>query len=92
MQQDQHEMLEQNSHLASMPTMRDVLAIVFRQRWLLLVSFVAILLGIVFSGVLTPKYEAQMKILVRRERADPMISSQANAPSQSGGRRLPKLS
>lgn len=84
MQQDQQEILELNSRSASMPTMRDVLAIVFRQRWLLLVSFVAILLGIVLSGVLTPKYEAQMKILVRRERADPMISSQANAPSQSG--------
>jgi uncharacterized protein involved in exopolysaccharide biosynthesis len=69
---------------SSIPTVRDVLAIVFRQRRLLLVSFVAILLGIVLSGVLMPTYEAQMKILVRRERADPMISSQANAPSQSG--------
>lgn len=60
-------------------------AIIFRQKKILLLSFVGILLGIVLSGVLMPKYQAQMKILVRRERVDPMISSQANGPAQSGG-------
>jgi len=60
------------------PTARDVAAVIFRQKKMLLVSFVVILLGIVLSGVLMPKYQAQMKILVRRERVDPVITSQPN--------------
>ena len=67
------------------PTARDVAAIIFRQKKTLLLSFVVILLGIVLSGVLMPKYQAQMKILVRRERVDPMVTSQSNAPPQFEG-------
>lgn len=65
-------------------TARDLLAIVFRQRRLLMGSFVAILVGVVLSGVLFPKYEAQMKVLVRRERVDPVVTAQQNAPPQFG--------
>jgi uncharacterized protein involved in exopolysaccharide biosynthesis len=65
------------------PTARDLLAIVFRQKKVILVAFVVVLFGIIFSGVLTPRYRAEMKILVRRERVDPMVSSGANSP-QSG--------
>lgn len=75
---------ERIDHRPSGLTARDVVAIIFRQKKILLLSFVAILLGIALSGMLTPQYQAQMKILVRRERVDPMISSQANGPAQSG--------
>ncbi|HYA95438.1 MAG TPA: Wzz/FepE/Etk N-terminal domain-containing protein [Terriglobales bacterium] len=59
-------------------TARDLAAILFRQKKILLLSFVVILLGIVLTGVLMPKYQAQMKILVRRDRVDPVVSSQPN--------------
>ena len=69
---------ERMEHRQGGLTARDVAAIIFRQKKILLLSFVVILLGIVFSGVLMPKYEAQMKILVRRERVDPVVTSQPN--------------
>jgi len=60
---------------ASWPTLRDLLAPVFRRSRLVAVSFSGILLGAVLSGLLLPKkYEAQMKILVRRERLDPVVT------------------
>ena len=81
----QQELIEERIDLRpSGPTARDVAAIIFRQKKILLLSFVVILLGIVLSGVLTPRYQAQMKILVRRERVDPVVTSQLNAPPQFG--------
>jgi uncharacterized protein involved in exopolysaccharide biosynthesis len=65
------------------PTLRDLLAIVFRHRRLAINSFLGILLGTVLFVWAVPKqYEAQMKILVKRERTDPVITSEANTPLQ----------
>ena len=65
------------------PTLRDLLAIVFRHRGLAVNSFLAILLGTVLSLWIRPKqYEAQMKILVKRERTEPVITSEAYASLQ----------
>jgi len=76
----QQEFIEERiDHRPSGPTARDVAAIIFRQKKILLLSFVVILLGIALSGVLMPKYRAQMKILVRRERVDPVVTSQSNS-------------
>jgi len=81
----QQEFIEERiDHRPSGPTARDVAAIVFRQKKILLLSFVVILLGIAFSGILTRRYRSQMKILVRRERVDAMVTSQTNAPPQFG--------
>lgn len=63
-------------------TSRDIAAVLFRHRRLLLISFIAILVAVLLSGVLSPTYKAEMKILVRRERVDPVVTSQPNAPSQ----------
>lgn len=63
-------------------TMRDVAAVLFRRQRLLLASFVVILIAAVLSGVLTPTYQAEMKILVRRGRVDPVVTSQPNATPQ----------
>jgi len=60
-------------------TLRDVAAVLFRQRRLLLVSFVLILFVLVLSGMVTPTYRSEMKILARRERVDPVVTSQPNA-------------
>jgi uncharacterized protein involved in exopolysaccharide biosynthesis len=61
------------------PTVRDLLAIVFRQKWIVLISFVGALLAVIFSGLLTPRYPAHMQILVRRERLEPVVSSELNS-------------
>ena len=67
----------------SFPTLRDLLAPVFRWRRLFVISFFGIFLGAVLSGLLLPKdFEAQMKILVRRERVDPMVTPDRDAQPQ----------
>jgi uncharacterized protein involved in exopolysaccharide biosynthesis len=65
------------------PTLRDLLAVVFRHRRLAVNSFLGVLLGTLLSLWILPKqYEAQMKILVKRERTDPVITSEVNALPQ----------
>ena len=65
------------------PTFRDLLAVLFRHRRLAINSFLAVLLGTILALWILPKqYEAQMKILVKRERTDPVITSEANASLQ----------
>src|SRR6266480_2933094 len=61
-------------------SMRDVLVIVFRQRQLLLISFVVTFFAVLLYGLLTPSYQAQMKVLVRRGRIDPVVTSTPTQP------------
>jgi uncharacterized protein involved in exopolysaccharide biosynthesis len=75
------ELLDHGRH--STVTLRDLAAILFRQWRVLLLSFLAILVFAIFlSGALSPTYKAEMKILVRHGRMDPVVTSQSNAPSQ----------
>src|SRR6201996_1084757 len=66
----------------SLPTSRDVVTMLFRQRRGLLISFLLVLVGATLSGIWIPKYESQMKILVRRQRNDMIVTSSANASQQ----------
>ena len=59
---------------ATSPTMRDLLAVLFRQRRLALVSFGAVFLAVLAYGVFAPSYQAHMNVLVRRERVDPLVT------------------
>jgi uncharacterized protein involved in exopolysaccharide biosynthesis len=62
---------------ASTFALRDLLAIGFRHRRLVLLSFVLIFSMASVLVLLWPaKYEAQMKILVKRERVDPPVTSE----------------
>src|SRR6267154_2808760 len=64
-------------------TMRDFLAIGFRQRPLILNTFLGIFsVAIVIAFLLPKKYESQMKILVRHERAESVVSPEREAPVQ----------
>jgi uncharacterized protein involved in exopolysaccharide biosynthesis len=56
------------------PTMRDLLAVVFRQRRLAWISFMATFLAVLGYGVLAPSYQAHMNVLVRRGRVDPLVT------------------
>ena len=67
-------------------TARDVIAIGFRQRRLIFKTFLSIFgLAVLLGLVLPAKYVAEMKLLVRHERAEPVVSAepQSSAPSQT---------
>jgi protein tyrosine kinase modulator len=66
--------------LASSPTVRDVAAIIFRQRRLFVFSFITILVAALAYGIFAPSYEAEIKIMVRRGRQDPIITSAPSSP------------
>src|ERR1035437_10091570 len=68
-----------------LPTLRDLVAVLFRQRWVMLTAFAIVVIGVLLSGVWLPRYDAHMKILVRRQRTDAMVSPQATAAPQYNG-------
>src|SRR5712664_1942616 len=62
---------------------RDFLAIGFRQRRLITNTFLGIFsIAIVIAFLLPKKYEAQMKILVRHDRPESLVSPEREAPVQ----------
>lgn len=65
-------------------TLRDVLAVGFRHKRLLMLCFGGVLLGTVLAIVLMPpEYMARTQILVKHERVDPVITSQQSMPVQA---------
>src|SRR5580698_11379400 len=62
------------------PTLRDLLSVVFRQRRLAQTLFVGVFLAIFLYGLIAPPYKSEMKVLVRRGRVDPVVTS---TPSQA---------
>lgn len=66
-------------------TVRDAVAPVFRQRRLASMIFLGIFLGALLSGLLMPrKYEAEMKILVNRDRVDAVVTPNPDVPIVTG--------
>ena len=64
-------------------TARDFLAVGFRQRRLIITTFLGVLAAVVLIALFLPKqYESQMKILVRHERADSVVTAEREAPQQ----------
>ena len=65
-------------------TLRDFLAIGFRQRRLMVTTFLALFGAVLGIALVLPKeYEAQTKILVRHERADSVVSAERETPRQT---------
>jgi uncharacterized protein involved in exopolysaccharide biosynthesis len=64
-------------------TLQDFLAIGFRRRGLMVTTFLGIFLaGVLIALLLPARYESEMKILVRRERADSVVSPTRDAAYQ----------
>lgn len=61
-------------------SVRDMVACVFRQKALILTAFVVFVAASLVTGLWSRKYDADMKILVLRQRFDPMVSPKAEAP------------
>ena len=60
-------------------TARDVLAVFFRQRRLVVVSFCVIFMAAWLYGLLLPSYRAEMLVLVGHGRKDPVVTGQATS-------------
>jgi uncharacterized protein involved in exopolysaccharide biosynthesis len=65
-----------------LPTLRDIVSVLFRQRWVMVTAFIVVVTAMAVSGLWVPKYEAEMKILVQRQRSDAVVTPSANAPAQ----------
>jgi len=64
-------------------TLRDALAIAFRHKRVMILCFGGVLLGTVLAAMLMPpNYKAETRILVKRERVDPVVSSEQSVPAQ----------
>jgi uncharacterized protein involved in exopolysaccharide biosynthesis len=61
-------------------TMRDLLAVIFRQLRVITISFLVVLFACVVYRLLSPSYRAEMKILISRGRVDPALTA---APTQT---------
>jgi uncharacterized protein involved in exopolysaccharide biosynthesis len=62
-------------------TLRDVVAPIFRQRRIATLLFLGIFFGAILAMLLLPrKYEAEMKILVNRDRVDAVVTPNPDAP------------
>ena len=65
-------------------TLRDLVAILFRHYRLMVLAFVGVLTGAVVVAVLQSNhYQAHMKILVKRERVDPVVTAQSSTIAQA---------
>ena len=77
-------MMNYGGKLQRAPTLRDATSICFEHWQLFLLVFCPILLGAVLSALMTPRtYEAETEILVKRERADPVVSPAASDSAAS---------
>jgi uncharacterized protein involved in exopolysaccharide biosynthesis len=80
MMEDKHSRTQNRDSFQGLTlSMRDLVGIVFRRRRVIILSFAGLLAGTLLAiKFLPPTYEAQMKILVERERVDPVVSTNAN--------------
>ena len=61
-------------------TMRDIVAVVFRQQRILTLSFAGIAAGVLLAVLLLPaKYQSEIRFLVKRERMDPVVTPEQSA-------------
>src|SRR5919108_665528 len=64
-------------------TLRDLLSVGFRQKRLIINTFLGVFsLAVVLAFILPKKYQSEMKILVRHERADNMVTPDREQPMQ----------
>jgi uncharacterized protein involved in exopolysaccharide biosynthesis len=61
-------------------TLRDVVAMGFRRRRAAILCFFGVLAGTIAYVILTPEYRTETKILVKRQRVDPVVTAEQNQP------------
>jgi len=82
-------LVDRRSQLPAPVTARDLVEIGYRRRRTFAWCFAAVFLGAVVAATFMPKrYESELKILVHRERADPLVTAQQTAAIEQN---LPSL-
>jgi len=78
--EDQHSRTQDRNNFQGFSfSIRDLVGIVFRRRRVIVLTFAGLFVGALLAiKLLPPTYESQMKILVERERVDPVVSTDAN--------------
>jgi uncharacterized protein involved in exopolysaccharide biosynthesis len=76
--------IERSQVYSGMPsrtaTLRDIASVCFRYRQLIVLTFGTIFVGTLLYVLMAPRtYEAETELLVKRERADPVVTPQSNA-------------
>jgi uncharacterized protein involved in exopolysaccharide biosynthesis len=66
--------LIRNSRTTPSPTLRELAAILFRQSRFVAAWFALVFLATMLYALLSPRYEAHLKVLLRRGRSDPVVS------------------
>ena len=64
-----------------LPTTRDLVAVLFRQRRTMLIAFLVVIVAAIASRKWEATYEAKMKILVLHQRSDAIVTSSASLPA-----------
>lgn len=60
-------------------TLRDLVGMAFRRRRVIVLAFAGLMAGSILAiAILPPTYEAEMKVLVQRDRVDPVVSTEAS--------------
>jgi uncharacterized protein involved in exopolysaccharide biosynthesis len=66
--------------------LKDILRIIYRRRWVILSTFVLTTAGVIAATLELPKqYETRMKVLVRNDRPDMIVSPDHNSTSDYHG-------
>ncbi len=58
-----------------LPTRREIVSRIFRQPAIFAVTFVLVVVAFVLTGQFKPKYQAQMKMLIEKQRVDPVVTT-----------------
>jgi uncharacterized protein involved in exopolysaccharide biosynthesis len=88
-EQQQIVLVERNAKAPSTLSLRELVEIGYRRKRTFGMCFAVIFLGAVVAAVVMPKrYESELKIMVHRERADPIVTSQQTAAMEQN---LPSL-
>lgn len=73
-------LVDRNTRTPAVFTAREVIEVGMRRRRTLALCFAVVFLGAVVAAAVVPKrYESELKILVHRERADPLLTAQQTA-------------
>jgi len=83
-------LLDRNPRQLSTWTLRDIVEVGMRRRRSLATYFTIVFLGAAVAAAIMPRrYESELKVLVNRERADPLVTAQQNAAVEQN---MPSLS
>ena len=61
--------------LDSSVSLREIVRVIFRQKWAILGLYSAIVLGVGLLLLLAPSYEAHQRFLLRVDRDDPIVTT-----------------